>query len=103
MSVLNLRGIDEALMWKVKAEAAARGVTLRAFVVEVLTAACSGKALATRAPIGKVVDSPAVVSRIVAEVRANQTPTASRYDPRPAHDPKTCRVYKCGLCASGQT
>ena len=27
-------------------------------------------------------------------------PATSIYAPRPAHDPATCRVYKCGICAA---
>ena len=109
MSVLNLRGVDDGLMAKVKAEAALRGVTLRAFVVEVLTAACGGTGPA-RVKVGKVVESPAAVSRIVAEVSEAVTMkprsaglttlTAAAITGRPTHDPKTCRVYRCGACAN---
>jgi plasmid stability protein len=39
MPVINIRNVDEGLTREVKAEAARRGVTLRAFVCSVLAAA----------------------------------------------------------------
>jgi plasmid stability protein len=95
MSVLNVRGLDGDLMAKAKAKAALRGLSLRGWVVEVLTAAVGGTAPAAgQVAAPRLVKTPAAVGRIVTEVR-EVVSTAQR----PAHDPQNCRVYRCGLCA----
>lgn len=107
MSVLNLRNLDEDLMIEVKAAALRRGVTLRAFVCEVLAAAVGVSPAGGGTVPGKVRRSAPKPARVVEVMNTataippktiNAPGEVPRLSGRHDHDPKTCRVYRCGAC-----
>src|SRR5437667_8606471 len=94
MAVLNQREMDEALVLAVKSAALRQGVTLREFVASALLVAVGG---VERQPSPRSAAVPAAVShvsRVVSDVvdRVQVSPKVA------AHDPESCRVYRCGLC-----
>lgn len=102
--VLNLRGLDAALIEAVKEAARRRGMTLRGFAVAALAAAVRGEVASVptvpSVPSPKPAASPAEIgAQVEATTTPTAVPTASRLPGRPDHNPKTCRVYKCGACA----
>jgi hypothetical protein len=105
MADLNVRQFPAEVLQGVKVAAAARGVTLRAFVVEVLTAACGGTVLVEGSAPARV--EPRVVRSVALKPRSEGVTTLAakkhasetqRLPARPDHDPTTCRVYRCGAC-----
>jgi hypothetical protein len=98
MADLSLKGLDEGLMRAVKLKSAEMGLTQREWVVEVLGVAVGygkedGKVGKYQAP-SKV--SPKVVNdrEEIAEFIAASPIVVNR-----DHDPKSCRVHRCGMCA----
>lgn len=68
----HIRKVDEELGQRVKLAALERGVSVQAFIVEALEAAVIGTGPAASAPrvkVGKVVESPAAVGRIVKDTQ----------------------------------
>jgi hypothetical protein len=101
MATWNLRKIPEDLAWKAKKEAASRRMTLQDFVVSLVREAVNER---TEQQTEKQPGTSDVSLRqaelpeprkpryIEPSERLNRVSEAS-------HDPKTCRVYKCGRCA----
>ncbi len=120
---LNLRGVDVTLVTSLKRCAIESGVTLKDYCVEALQSAVNtdldmlarGESLrvilrqhlghATHGTAPNPAGSHAVAANtpgmVSTQVRPRITGTvyASQL-PRPEHDPRTCRLYGCGLCAS---
>ncbi len=76
MASLYIREIDDSLLWELRKLAASERVTLKALVVPVLQMLVNSKPVEYAEP-----ERPIVV-------------------PRPGHDPRTCRIYRCGRCAA---
>jgi hypothetical protein len=112
---LNIRNMDVTLVTRLKSEAALSGQTLRAHCVALLSqklavntpgveAQRSVGVIAPREVLatdrGKRGDSreyPPVEPMDVLSKAARLAPSA-----HPQHDPKTCRIYKCGMCAASK-
>lgn len=97
MAEWHVRGVDEALAKAVKVAAFGRGLTVQAFIVEAARSALG--AGSGTAPARVAAPTVTKVSRSVAAVvEASSIP--DRYAGKmQAHDPATCRLYRCGLCA----
>jgi hypothetical protein len=125
---LNIRNVPESLMRLLKLEAAERSMTLRDNVIRKLTGIPSKAELAgTVQPpdnLGPIPPYHQVESTDYPGLERHK-PNPDRHDiviqalrdvcngkrlsipaevgpmdkSRPAHDPKTCRVYKCGMCS----
>jgi hypothetical protein len=91
MADLNLRNVDSAFVAKLKADAATAGLTLRDHCILLLSAKYE-----PNAPRPGLVPTKAITKAIQPPP---SKPADDRYR-RPDHDHATCRVYKCGICAS---
>jgi hypothetical protein len=78
-------------------------------VIQALRDVCAGKRMSMPAEVGPMdkskplapdarwPDEDPELDRPLAESFAKYPPLS--YEPKPHHDPKTCRVYKCGMCS----
>ena len=127
MADLSLKGLDGELMVKVKVRALDCGMTLRAFVTRLLEEAVDGRNTDGRDGVrvrgsvargkrqrgsgeavrgaqeetGSPVQSGTVDRGPKADrggERAGEVTAVVLTGEREDHDPKTCRLYRCGLC-----
>jgi hypothetical protein len=111
MASMNIREVDVTSLERFKARAALEGMTLRAWVLAVLAVALmdDGEVVEASAEARESRSAPAR-QRAQAEPAIppqKENPTAARVDlpmigRRPVHNPKTCRVYRCGACLKAQ-
>jgi len=103
MPSMNIREVDVTSLGAFKRKAAAEGLTLRAWVLAVLKVALmddDGVVSAAETPAPR---SAPARQRTQAASPPPQEEQPTRLDlpmigRRPTHDPKTCRVYRCGAC-----
>jgi plasmid stability protein len=89
MADLNIRNIDPVLIAKLKSDAALKGSSLRDHCVSLLTG--QGGPEEPKMPTSQQ------LKKLKEVIEANLvTPRPDR----PRHDPGTCRIYKCGMCAA---
>jgi hypothetical protein len=107
MAALNIRDVDVTSLERFKARAKVEGLTLRAWVLAVLQVALmddGGSVASVPAPaVGSARKKEARQPAQATQPEPQTTATAARLEPAPnggreAHDPKTCRVYRCGAC-----
>lgn len=118
---LNLKGMDENLVGRAKMAAYGQGHTLKEYVIDAINEKLSRKVEAAReakaagetaqGPRGKVAKgsvvhlsevkpfTPAEVEEIANDIR-RRTGSSPILDvvSVPQHNPKTCRLYNCGMC-----
>lgn len=99
----HIRKVDEKLGQLVKVAALGRGVSVQAFIVEVVSAAVGGTVPAAL-PVKRRVDAPQSVARIVAAVQAAVKPettadTRCRFcDAEVQRDPRNAAYWYCQRC-----
>jgi hypothetical protein len=97
---INLRGIGAELHQSLKVRAASEGVTLQSLCVRYFWWGLDASARDDAMSVGAEVANGSGLARC--EQQRKQSPVGSIPTPqtkRSLHDPETCRLYKCGMCA----
>lgn len=101
MPALNIRDVTRGQMEVIKDAAKREGMQLREYVLAILLDGLTVvEPVADDLAAGAIAEPTTNAGRLEDEERMVLEPMAQDEERRPAHDPTTCQLYRCGMCAA---